>query len=153
MAAPGTMPAEMMYNKLNQQALDRYKHLFNSCHALAKHGGSFRDYVWQVQLDKKKGLDVGTGYDNDHSAQVFTHYISKQRRAELLAGINAAPFLTLITDGSTDTASREGEMVYVRFCNQGSVHVHFAGYINVDRANAAGILGALQTAMERYFNF
>lgn len=152
-AAPGTMPAEKMYEKMTRDSLNRFSHLFNTCHALAKHGGSFRDYVWQVKLDRKKGLDVGTGYDNDHAAQVFTHFIAKERRIRLLSEINEAPFLTLIVDGSTDSSSREGEMVYVRFCDKGSINVHFIGYVNVARANAVGILGALDTSMERYLNF
>jgi hypothetical protein len=55
----------------------------------------------------------------------------------------------VIVDGTTDSAALEAEMVYVRSAIQGRICCNFAGYVNIERANANGILGAIKTTMER----
>ena len=76
-ATPGTSKAEKMLHKMNQKVMDRLVILFRNVHAMAKHGRPFTDFVWMAQLDEAKGLDVGSTYRTDKSAQVFTNFVAE----------------------------------------------------------------------------
>ena len=145
----GSTPAARMLTTLNSQTFDRLCRMFRTCHALAKHARLYTDFVWACDVDEKMGLDVGLAYRNDKQARVFTHHIAEVARSGIRDGVQAAPFLALISDGSTDSAAIEAEMVYVRHARHGVIAVEFAGYVNVERANAPGILAAISTAMTR----
>ena len=41
---------------------------FKNVHAIAKQGRPIRDFVWMAELDKSKGLDVGSTYLNEKAA-------------------------------------------------------------------------------------
>ena len=57
-------------------------------------------------------------------------------------------FACLITDGSTDTAVIEQELVDIRFCQLGEVRVKFLGVIATPKADALGITQSIQKAVE-----
>ncbi|KAK2185095.1 hypothetical protein NP493_246g02021 [Ridgeia piscesae] len=121
--------------------------MFRTCHALAKHARPYTDYVWLCNVDKRKGLDAGTAYRNDKQARLFTHHIAEVARERIRDDVATAKFLSLISDGSTDLAALEAEMIYIRQAHRRTISVNFAGYVNVERANAPGILDAITTAM------
>ena len=54
-------------------------------------------------------------YLNDKAAAVFMHHITEMAREELVESVQLSPFISLICDGSTDSAVFEQEMVYVRY--------------------------------------
>ena len=105
--------------------------------------------MWLCDVDERKGLDVGTAYRNDKQARLFTHHIAEVAREQIRDDVATAKFLSLISDGSTDSAALEAEMIYVRYAHRGAISVNFAAYVNVERANAPGILDAISTAMSR----
>ena len=113
--------------KLNQTVFERMKVMFRNVHALVKNRRSFSDFPWMLELDEKKGIDVGTTYRNDKEAQLFSEFVAQSTRSVIADLFNKAPFLTVITDGATDKGFREQEIVYLRSAVGGVVNTHFAG--------------------------
>ena len=145
-ATVGSTPAEKMPTTLNKQTFDGLCRMFPICHALAKHARPYTDYVWLCDVDERKGLGVGAAYRNDKQARLFTHHIAEVGREQIRDDVVTAKFLSLISDDSTDSATLEAEMVYIRYTHRGAIPVNFAGYVNVERANAPGVLDAISTA-------
>ena len=94
-------------------------------------------------------MDVGNSYRNDKQAQKFTYHSAEIERENIRKRIEEAKFLTLIVDGTTDSGTVEAEMVYARYCARGQICVNFVSYVNVERANAPGIIDGMKTAMHR----
>ena len=46
-------------------------------------------------------------------------YIAEEQRNELQRELEQAKFCSVLSDGSTDTAVKEEELVYTRFCTRG----------------------------------
>lgn len=61
--------------------------------------------------------------------------------------VAAADFTALISDGSTDTAVVEQELVYVRTCKAGVIAVNFLGIMATPKADAPGICNSLGRAV------
>ncbi|XP_014672133.1 PREDICTED: zinc finger protein 862-like, partial [Priapulus caudatus] len=55
--------------------------------------------------------------------------------------------MSLISDGSTDTASSEAEILYLRHCHRGILRTDFVGIKNVPKADAAGITTAISNIL------
>ena len=102
------------------------------CPALAKHARPYTDYVWLCDVDERKGLGVGAAYCNDKQARLFTHPIAEVAREKIRDDVVTAKFLSLISDGSTNSAALEAETVYVRYAHRGAILMNFAGYVNVE---------------------
>ncbi|KAL3852787.1 hypothetical protein ACJMK2_016403 [Sinanodonta woodiana] len=100
----------------------------------------FSDFMWMVQLDAKKGIDVGQIYLNDKEAQLFSEFIALCARNKLEKKIKSAPFISIINDGSPDKGFHEQEVVYVRTAVGGQICTSFLGMTDVSRANADGII-------------
>ena len=113
--------------KMNEANFKRNSYLFRNAHAIAKQIRPFIDYEWQYDLDQAKGLHIGTAYHSRKNAPVFIHYIAKVQRRRLVATCNAVSFVSVITDGTTDSSVTETEMVYMRFATQGNIRTHFVG--------------------------
>ena len=131
LAKPGDTPAEKVLMVLNKQQIERLKHLFRTCHALAKNSRPFTDYLWLRELDAQKGVDIGTTNRNDKAAQTFTHYIGEVVRLEMEAHFNEAHFFAPL---STDKSVIEQEIVYVRVAKQGRVKEQFVSLEHVEKA-------------------
>lgn len=61
---------------MNEEVFSKLEKMSRTCHALAKHNRPFSDFVWQSQLHKAKGLNIGTMYRNDKSGRLFTQAIA-----------------------------------------------------------------------------
>ena len=90
---------------------------------------------------------LGTTYRNDKAAQTLTHYIGEVVRLEMEALFNEAHFFTPMMDGSTDKSVIEQEIVYVRVAQQGTVKEQFVSLEHVEKADAAGLVRALDRPM------
>lgn len=58
-------------------------------------------------------------------------------------------FLSVWSDGSTESAVLEQEILYARFSNGGKVEVHFVGIQDVEKADGEGIGQAIDAMMQR----
>ena len=92
-------------------------------------------------------MDLGTTYRNDKAAQNFTHFIAEVERLKLVSQIRDSKFLAVMSDGSTDKSVTEQEIVYVRMANKGLVKEHFVSIESVEKADAGGVLAAIETSM------
>ena len=58
--------------------------------------------------------------------------------------INQTKFLGILSDGSTDSSIKEQEMFFLHYVIAGQVKVRFLQVKEVEKANAQGILSAMQ---------
>ena len=64
--------------------------------------------------------------------------------------MDTAPFMSLMSDGSTDSAVIEQEMVYTRFAIDGEVFIKFLSVQSVEKAAAVNIKKAMEDAVDEY---
>ena len=94
-------------------------------HAVVKMGRPFKDYAYVCNLDKAKGLDHCTTYNNPPSAMRFLHAIVETVRVKTRDIIDSCRFVSLTCDGSMDCCGKEQESVYLRTCHEGKVIQRF----------------------------
>ena len=135
----GSSQAEKCIEKLNQSVYLRLAKLFRNAHALAKYGRPFADFEWMCDLDVTKGLDVGSTYRNRKQCVAYVHAIAEDQRKKMFADFPRARFMSVISDGSTNSASTEAEVLYVRYCLHGEIKIHFVDIRNIVKADAEGI--------------
>ena len=141
---PGESAAETIIEKLNDATYQKLDKLFRNAHGIALHSRPLSDFVWMCELDEKKGVDIGITYRTDKECHSFIHSIAQVERRKKEKLIRNAKFICILSDGSTDASVREQEIVYIRCCIQGAIHILFAGLVEVGKADAAGIFQALK---------
>lgn len=70
---------------------------------------------------------------------------------ELRNDIRTSRFLTVLSDGSSDSGVLDQEIVYVRFVNDGLPQTKFVDIEHLYKADANSILSAIGSACERLF--
>lgn len=95
-------------------------------------------------LDEKKGLDIGETYRNDKQAQIFIKFIAEVERIKLRNKLSDTKFVSLISDGTTDSSITEAEIVYIRYSKCGKINSHLVGVENVRKADAVSIKRAIE---------
>lgn len=86
---------------------------------------------------------------NRKQAREFMKYIAEVERNSLRAEVEQASFLSIMSDGSTDTDVTQEEILYLRLCNKGKVEVSFVGIQAVERADAESITNSITSLMTR----
>ncbi len=99
---PGETPAEKCIESLNRATFDRLSILFRNAHAIAMNSRPFRDFIWQAELDERKGLIVGKTYRNDKQCKQFVKAIAYVERNKIEQELKRAKFLSVLSDGSVD---------------------------------------------------
>jgi len=92
--------AQKIICDLNEDALALSP--FLTCPSLALYNRPFTDYEWVYQLDRSKGLYIGSMYNNITSAKQFTAAVARYERQKLAEDIDGKRFLIILSDGSTD---------------------------------------------------
>ena len=111
-AAPSTSLAEKALCSLKRAQNEKMEKLFRTAHAIAKKGRPFTDLVWMCDLHQMKGLKIGETYRNRTQARNFVGYIAEIERNRIQAQFSNAEFVSILSDGSTDSAVIEEEIVY-----------------------------------------
>jgi hypothetical protein len=77
----------------------------------------------------------------------FIKYIAQSIRADVKTALHASPFLSTITDGSTDVGTIEQEIVYTRYLNLETFtpDTRFIALKSVSKADAEHLLEALSS--------
>ena len=71
-------PADRMIVQMNKEKRSQLAIQMRSVHAIAKHHRPFTDFVWLNQVDRMKGLDVGSSsYGSDKAARTFAFHIAE----------------------------------------------------------------------------
>ena len=146
---PEEAEAQKARTQLNLKNYPKLKIMFQNCHALAKHQRPFRDFVWLCELDQAKGLDVGKKrYRNETAARTFTKYIAEDASKTLTDDIKDAKFLSVTSDGSTDSSTKEQEIVFVRYAKGGKIFTKFVATKSPRAPDARGIHEAIMKALK-----
>ena len=144
-APQNTSAAEKALSSMHRAQLYKMDKLFHTAHAIAKKGRPFTDFVWMCEHDEMKGIDIGNTYRNHTQARTFIGFIATVERQKIQKEFTNAKFFSILSDGSTDSAVIEEEIVYVQYAVQGKVHVMFLELQPVQKADAEHITAAITT--------
>ena len=135
---PSTTPAAHGLLALQEHTRKQLELKFRNVHALVKHNRPLSDYTWLCDLDKAKGLDMGTTYNNRFACVNFLNSIASVEKSNLNEIMNRAKFFSLSMDGTTDGGSKEQETLFLRTCNDGEIITRFLciGEPDSTKANA-----------------
>lgn len=147
----GTCTAELSLQTLSKSIFDKMCKPFRNAHGLAKQGRPYSDFSFICDLDEMKGVNIGQTYRNDKSCRQFVYYIAEETRSSIRKDVENASFLSIISDGATDTAHSEREILYTRFCHQGVLQTHFTCIKNIGKADAEAISTTLSDVLTDVF--
>ena len=140
---------------LNEQDLERTKKKFQIAYYIAKEELPIVKFSTMLDLEERLGVDVGTAYRNNNSGGVFIDYISESIAEELKQKLAKARFYSVLTDGSTDSATSENEAVFVVHfdpdppgCDRVKVVVSFLKLNFLQTAGATGIVESIKESFK-----
>ena len=87
-------------------------------------------------------------YINDYQAKEFIHYIAEDERRKMRARLSESKFISVMSDGSLNSAVMEEEMIYIRSASEGKVKVDFVGVKAVSKPDATNIAEAVCSIMD-----
>ena len=97
------------------------------------------------KLDTMKGLEIGGTYSgNTKNCREFASAIADVQRKNISDQLSRSNFVSVIVDGSTDSAMAENEMIFIQTCTSGSVPTKFINCCQVEHGTASGIIDAIQ---------
>ena len=70
----------------------------------------------------KKRLNIGETYRNDKACIMFIEAFADVERGKLQEKLDAAKFISVMSDGSTDVSAIENEVIYIQFSLQSRDH-------------------------------
>ena len=144
---PDSAPAKVALKKLNSQYSEKLRILFRNAQALAKHMKPFRDFTWLCDLDEVKGLNLGQTYRNEKACKTFTEYIASDSRDSLKDNMKQLKFISVTSDGTTDSSITEQEIVFIRYCVKGNVHTKFVAIKSPKSPDAIGLYNSIMDAL------
>ena len=126
---------------LHEKHRKRLMILFNTAYGLAKKNRPFTDFPTVCSIQEKNGLVglLGEIYITDKAAKHFTSSIAKTMRQKTAVDLNKARFVSVMSDGSTDTTIVEQEVVYVRYVDHGNPVTKLASIQALEHGNAEGV--------------
>lgn len=146
---PGQTPMARIVARANEQQFEKMTKLFRTAYYIAKEELPLRKFDGLCQLQRANGVDFpDRSYSNDHACREFIRAISHTEQTETIDQISSCRFLSVLSDGSTDSGIIEQEVVYVRFVQNCQPVSKMVQCQSVNHAHAAGILEAIDTAVE-----
>ena len=91
-AIPGSSVAKRSLLSIHESVLKQLKILFITYHGLAMNAHPFREFTYQCDMDRAKGLDIRNTYITVKAAEQFTHFISEVIRNEIAVDLNKTPY-------------------------------------------------------------
>ena len=105
--------------KMNEKTMDSLKFLFNSAYAVAKKEKPLAEYERLVEVQSKNGLLLGDNYLSSNAAKCFITSISDTIKQDFVNDMLKAPYVCILTDGSTDSSVIEQEVILIRYVQSG----------------------------------
>lgn len=68
------------------------------------------------------------------------HHIAEVERNNIRENLKNTTFLSIMSDGSTDSSVKEDELFYVRFCHKGKMESKFVG---IKSAHISNVISAI----------
>ena len=79
---------------------------------------SARKFAGLCELQKKNGVQFGEQYKNDKGCKTFISYIAQVEKGKIQSAVSDSRFMSILSDGSTDSGIVEQEAVYIRYVNK-----------------------------------
>lgn len=136
-------------SKMAKKDLETLRICFNSVYYLVKQERPFSDYPNLISLQHKNGVKNFKSYITDRAAADFTDHIAEVSKDELIETIKDANYFSLLTDGSTDSASIEEEVIYLLFLKDGKPEVKFVSIETPSHTTAEGLKETITSAFKR----
>ena len=150
-APPGTNPAERAIQVLHEKEFEKLRVMFRVSHSLAKKGRPYSDYELTLDLhETSHKINLGETYRNDRAGRKFVSFIAEAECLNLASELSAAPFYSVMTDGTTDSSVCEAEIMYVRYCVKGKPSNRFLALRNLPRANAENITSLIESSLKEF---
>ena len=118
-----------------------------NAHAVSKNKKSLADYQWLCDLDEVKGLTVGATYCNTKACGTFAEYIATAAQNQVADELTKAKFVSVTSDGATDSSIIEQDIVFARYCSKGVPFTKFVGLKQPISPNASGLYKAIMAAL------
>ena len=150
-APPGTNPAESAIQVLHEKEFEKMRVMFRVSHSLAKKGRPYSDYEWTLDLhETSHKINLGETYRNDWAGRKCVSFIAEAEGLNLASELSAAPFYSVMTDGTTDSSVCEAEIIYVRYCVKGKLSNRFLALRNLPRADAENITSLIESSLKEF---
>ena len=140
---------------MNKRDIQLTRTKMETAYFVAKEELPLTKYAKLLDHEERLGVNVGTAYRNRNTGGSFMDAISESLANDLKVKLDEANFYSVLTDGSTDSATLENEAVFVAFFdpkpdNSDEVNVvtSFAKLQHLKSANAAGIVESIKDALE-----
>ena len=101
--------------KLSDKEKNKMRYLFNTAYAVAKKGKPFSDFIFMMEVQKMNGFIDFENYQNIASCTMFIESIAQVLRIGIKADMKKVNFISVMADGSTDSAVIEQEIIYIRY--------------------------------------
>ena len=102
-------------------------------------------------MQTKNGISKrGANYSTPDACAYFADYIGKVMREELKKLIFKANYLSVLSDGSTDSAVTEKETIYVIFICEGTPALTYRSIENAKNADAPDFKSTLEIAFNHF---
>ena len=121
-----------------------------SIYYLVKCERPFTDYPHLITEKKNHVKNIGNSYVTDRACAVFTDYIGKVTKESSAEDLANARYYSVLSDGSTDSAVIEQEVVYVLYLSKDGVPV--VKYLSIESAengDADRLKDCISKAFER----
>ncbi|XP_071964144.1 zinc finger protein 862-like [Antedon mediterranea] len=135
--------------KINASNFEILKKLFRTAYYVAKEEIALAKFPGLCKLQMANGVELKNTYINDHACGEFIKsmaHVQREKTTEELTAENTR-FLSVLSDGSTDSGIIEQEIVYVRYLSNGSPETRMVKIVDVKHGHAAGILDAIDDAV------
>ena len=135
--------------KVDEHWKKRLRFLFNTAYAIAKKGKPFSDFKYICELQIKNRLDLGENYLNNHACRKFVLSAASIIRDDIKSVVAKNHFVSVLSDGSTDSAVVEQEIVYLRYIHFDFMPItRLIEIVPLESANVAGIYSSIQEGLE-----
>ena len=109
----------------------------------------FSDYPNLITLKHKNGIRKFQPCVMDRAAADYTDCIAEVKKEDLIKAISTSNYLSLLTDGSTDSAVIKEEVLYLLFLNEGKPEITFFNIETPSYSTAEGLKEAISSAFKR----
>ena len=147
-----TSPISRAVQKLQWKDKASLEVKFNIVYYLAKCERPFTDYPHLIMLEKKNHVKhISKSYVTNRAAAVFTDYIGIVTKESFAKDFANARYYTVLSDGSTDNAETEQELVYVLYLLKDGVPiVKYLSIGNAKNGDASGLKTWITKAFQRF---
>ncbi|XP_021365405.1 zinc finger protein 862-like [Mizuhopecten yessoensis] len=147
-----TAPIQQAFHQaaktLNDTTVKRMSALFNTAFYVAKENNAYSKFQSLCELQKKNGVDMGSMYQNYNGCKVIVSSIVDTEKSKIIEVLRNARFLSVLSEGSTDSSVTEQETVFVRYVGtNGHPDTQFVSIVALQSAHAEGVLTGIDEAL------